>query len=127
MNPEMYNYLRPLIAAEGGNREYLIQVFTLAKNGIEEHVATIATLCGAEGDNPDTTVELQEIAVAVHRLTNVITALRLEEPARRLNSVEGAARSGVADTTCREYAGIEPVLRQIQEEIDRGLAELSEG
>jgi hypothetical protein len=124
MNPEAYSYLQPLIAAERGNEAFLRQVLNLAKSGIDEHVATIETICGSEGDAPGTEKELQILAVAVHRLTNVMIALRLEELARRLNVVEGAARGNDRGAACREYRAIDSVVQNVAEEIDRGLNEV---
>jgi len=128
VNPETYSYLRPLIAAEGENEPFLRQVFGLARSGIDEHVATITSICGRRAGRsvPDTADEMETLAVAVHRLTNVITALRLEELARRLNVVEGAARRNDPGTACHEFGVIAPMVQHVAEEVDRGLGALTE-
>ena len=87
------------------------QMLELAREGIENHRATINAACSG---NETAVVEGDALIDALHRLTNIIAALRLQTISNRLNAIERTARAGERDRTCGEWNALKDTFDEIE-------------
>lgn len=124
-----FQYLGAIIDEAGFGSEFLDEIITLAREGLESHVKTIRRACGgvlsSRGESsPDNAVDtttpangLGELVTATHRLTNVVIALRLETVARSINECEAHARKDDLTRFCETWSTLDDTVEKIYREV----------
>jgi hypothetical protein len=129
------DYLVELVRENGDTPEVLREILELARTGCIDHQGAIEDICGhaaeapgADGSpaglpSPD---DCQDLVRAVHRLANIMAALRLETLARKLNTLERLGRDGNGLDFCREWWKIREEVDTVLDEVCRVLLSFSQ-
>jgi hypothetical protein len=119
------DYLEELVRENGDTPEVLREILELARTGCIDHQGEIEDICGhaAAPFSPD---DCQDLVRAVHRLANVMAALRLEPLARKLNTLERLGRDGNGLDFCREWWKIREEVDTVLDEVCRVLLSFSQ-
>ncbi len=119
------DYLNELIQENADVPDVLREILELARTGCIDHQGQIEDICGTAA-GPPSRDECRLLVLAVHRLANIMAALRLEKLARQLNALERLGRDEDGLEFCREWWKIKEEIDTVLNEVCEALQSFSE-